>query len=184
MSQVDPPPKRRSKLRNLAVGMVLGSAIAILGIVAVLYLSRGQQLPGITFEILDAAVRQWSDAGPQDYEFDAELTGVNPSVVHVEAKNGQVTAMTVNGRPTKPHTWDDWSVPGLFGVIRRDLEVCMNPNNQAAKQTNGADANSAQAEVVVPRGTFDPKLGYPTQYHRVTPTGQDAKWRITRFEAK
>jgi hypothetical protein len=183
MSYAQTPPKRRSKLRNIAVGMAFGTGVAILGIVAALYFSRGTQLPPITFEILDAAVKRWSENGPQDYEFDAELTGVNPSIVHVEAKNGQVTAMTMNGRPTKPHTWDDWSVPGLFGVIRRDLEVCMNPKNQN-KQVDGADANAAQAEVVVPRGTFDPKLGYPEQYHRVTPTGRDAKWRITRFQSQ
>lgn len=183
MSHTEKPPKRRSKLRNFAIGMILGSGLAILGIVAALYLTSGPQLPPITFEILDDAVKRWSDAGPQNYQFDAELTGVNPSVVHVEAQNGLVTTMTMNGRPTKAHTWDDWSVPGLFGVIRRDLEVCMNPQNQN-KQIEGANQNAAQAEVVVPRGTFDPKLGYPMQYHRVTPTGQDAKWRITRFEVK
>src|SRR5262245_6124811 len=127
-SQLDfssPPAHRSSKLRNYALGMVIGAATAIVGLIVIVVASRGKELPPITAEILDAASNRWAEKGPADYDLDMELTGVNPGVAHIEVRGGNVTAMTHNGHPTRPHTWDDWSVPGLFSVIRRDLEVCM-----------------------------------------------------------
>ena len=182
--------------------MVLGSLVAIVGLIIIAIATRGKELPPITFELLDAAVQRWSANGPSDYDMDIELTGINPGVAHIEVRHGNVTAMKLNDRPTKPHTWDDWSVPGLFSIIRRDLEVCMAPRATASAidrtlssggrrqgqggtakaEGGGGKADTAfQPDPVVPRGLFDPKLGYPAQYHRVTPTGADAKWRITKF---
>ena len=68
-----------------------------------------------------------------------------------------MTAMSLNGRPTAPHTWDNWSAPGLLGIIRRDLEVCL-------------AARAGRCFRTVPRGEFDPQFGYPVRYHRVTQT--------------
>ncbi len=214
-AEITRPSHRPSRLRNYAIGMALGSAIAIVGTIAIVVSMRAKELPPITFEILDAAVSRWSANGPADYDMDIEQSGVNPALYHVEVRHGNVVAMTMNNRPTPPHTWDDWSVPGLFTIIRRDLEVCMAPHTVATGpnqtlssgrgQGEGDSSKSAtaglsssvsgeqrladrtaspQPEPVVPRGLFDPQLGYPTQYHRVTPTGADAKWRITKFTAK
>jgi hypothetical protein len=209
MQNADPPPseptvrRRPSRLRNYAIGIVLGSLLAIVGLIVIAIATRGKELPPITFELLDAAASRWSANSPNDYDMEIELTGINPGVAHVEVRHGNVTAMTLNGRPTKPHIWDDWSVPGLFTIIRRDLEVCMAPRGTvtaadktlspggrgqgegAAEQlTSTKESNLPQPDPVVPRGLFDPKLGYPVQYHRVTPTGADAKWRITRLTPK
>ncbi len=164
-----PRAHRSSRLRNYALGIVIGTVIAIVGLIAIVVGSRGKELPAISFESLDAAVGRWKENGPADYDLDVELSGINPGVAHVEVRHGEVTAMTHNSHATKPHTWDEWSIPGLFGVIRRDLEVCM------------AKGPNASPDAPIPRGVFDPKLGYPVQYHRVTPTGADAKWRITNF---
>ncbi len=172
-----PAARRSSRLRNYAVGMVIGAAIAIVGLIVVVVATRGKELPPITTEILDAASNRWGEKGPPDYDMDLELTGVNPGVAHIEVRGGNVRRMLHNDHETRPHTWDDWSVPGLFGVIRRDLEVCMARGDRKADEM-------AQAEPVVPRGVFDAELGYPRQYHRVTPTGADAKWRITKFTSK
>jgi hypothetical protein len=201
-SQSEPTVRRRtSRLRNYAIGIVLGSLVAIVGLIVIAVASRSKELPPITFELLDAAVSRWSANGPSDYDMEIELTGINPGIAHVEVRHGNVTAMTLNDRPTKPHIWDDWSIPGLFTIIRRDLEVCMAPNRSlssakaqpdspsprgegenAKVEGGGGKADTAfQPDPVAPRGLFDPQLGYPVQYHRVTPTGADAKWRITRF---
>ena len=87
--------------------------------------------------------------------------------------------MTLNGRPTKPHIWDNWSVPGLFAIIQRDLESCLVP-----KGTTGQSADAPATQPVYPHGVFDAKYGYPAQYHRITPTGADAQWRVTSFAPK
>jgi hypothetical protein len=47
-----------------------------------------------------------------------------------------------------------------------------------------AKSGNPDGPPIVPRGTFDPRDGHPQQYHRITPTGADAKWRVTKFEAK
>lgn len=111
--------------------------------------------------------------------------------------------MLLNDRSTKEHTWENWSVPGLLSIIRRDLESCLVPKTDAGgtpevadgqnststgslgRESNAAsnpDANSIQP--VYPHGTFDAHYGYPTQYHRITPTGADAQWEVTKFEPK
>ena len=57
----------------------------------------------MTFDILNAAAERWAKNGPKDYDFDLELTGVNPGVAHIEVRGGEVTAMSLNGRPTAAH---------------------------------------------------------------------------------
>jgi hypothetical protein len=177
--------RRPSKLRNIALGIVLGSAGSIFGILIVMAM-RGERLPEITMEILDAAAAKWAANGPADYDLDIQQSGINPGAIHVEVRKGEVTAMTLNGNPTRQHLWDDWSVPGLFGVIRRDVEVCMPDVNKklSAKSESGESGVAAKPDIVVPRGTFDAKYGYPIKYHRVTPTGADAEWRVTKIQAK
>src|SRR5580765_3138589 len=61
----NPPPRRRprSRLRNIALGMVLGSLAVIIGTVAFLILSRTKHLPPITFDSLNAAVERWNANG-------------------------------------------------------------------------------------------------------------------------
>ena len=185
-------PRRPSRLQNYAVGMVIGSLMAIVGTIAIVVLLRASELPPVTFEKLDAAAARWKAHGPADYDLEIEQTGVNPASYHIEVRHENVVAMTMNNRPTPPHTWDDWSVPGLLGIIRRDLEVCMAPRHGSPSlrgegrgegEVEKADGG-LQPDPVVPRGRFDAELGYPVQYHRVTQTGADAKWKITKFTLK
>jgi hypothetical protein len=177
----DSQPINRSplRLRKIALGLMLGSAVSIaIGAVILAIALRGP-LPQFGFPELDAAVEKWSANGPASYDMDLELKGMNPGTAHVEVRGGQVTAMTLNGRPTKQHLWDDWAVPGLLAIIRRDLESCLVP--KASPETRNSQT---EAQPVYPHGLFDAKYGYPAQYHRITPTGADAQWRVTRFELK
>ncbi|HEY2881807.1 MAG TPA: hypothetical protein VGJ15_05225 [Pirellulales bacterium] len=161
-----------SRLRNIAIGMVLGLVLSLSAIAVAIVIFRGEMLPAITPEILAAAEGHWKTSGPANYDLDLVQTGVNPAAYHVEVRHGDVVAMTRDGHPTRENTWEYWSVPGLLSVIRRDLEVCMAPQP------------AGQQQPAIPRGTFEAKLGYPLAYHRVTPTGADAKWQILKFEAK
>ncbi len=153
----------------------------------VLAVARREPLPKFGFDELNAATQRWAAHGPADYDMDLELTGINPGTAHVEVRGGRVTDMTLNGRPTKPHIWDNWSVPGLFAIIQRDLESCLVPKSgtpgaDASGSPQGAGASGSQP--VYPHGLFDPHYGYPAQYHRITPTGADAQWRVTKFQPK
>ena len=155
----------------------MGSLAGLVLSLVVLAVSCREPLPTFGFDELNAAVERWAAHGPANYEMDLELTGINPGVAHVEVRDtGKVTAMTRNGRPTKPHLWDNWSVPGLFAIIRRDLESCLVP-----KGAPGQSAEAPATQPVYPHGTFDAKYGYPVQYHRITPTGADVQWRVTSF---
>jgi Family of unknown function (DUF6174) len=163
------PPRRPMRLRTIALAIVLGAILGIGVAVAVLAMVlHGERLPPVTFETLNAAAERWAKSGPKNYDLDLELSGVNPGVARIEVRGNEVTSMTHNGRSTPPHTWDNWSVPGLLGIIRRDLEVCMAPK-------------PGDPTAPVPRAEFDPKYGYPVRYHRVTQTGADAKWHVTAF---
>jgi hypothetical protein len=166
--------------------MVLGSVVAIVGVVAALTIIRREKLPPITLDDVNAAAERWAKNGPADYDLDLEQTGVNPGQVHVEARHNEVTAMTLNGHPTRQHLWDDWSVPGMLGIIRRDVEVCMPELSKKAQQPAAVDAQNSEmsAPEVFPRGLFEPHYGYPMEYHRITSTGADANWRMLKFEAK
>jgi hypothetical protein len=176
--------RRPSKLRNIAIGVALSAVIGVAGILALLALLRRESLPPITIVDVNAAAARWADNGPADYDMDLEQTGVNPGQIHVEVRRGQVTVMTLNGHPTRQHLWDDWSVAGIFAIIRRDVEVCMPELNAKANHQATAE-NQAAAESsippVLPRGLFDPRDGHPLQYHRITPTGADANWHMIKF---
>jgi len=169
---------RISRLWAVGTGIVAGSLLAILAATILVAIARRERLPEITMGELDAAVARWAANGPRDYDLDIEQTGINPGNFHVKVRGGDVTDMQRDGRTTRQHLWDDWSVPGLFSVIRRDVEACMPELNAKAK------AGNPDGPPIVPRGTFDPRDGHPTQYHRITPTGADAMWRATKFEVK
>jgi hypothetical protein len=175
--------RQPKKLRNIAVAVICGAVGVLIASVALVALSNREPLPAITMADVDAAAARWTANGPTDYDLDLEQTGVNPGQIHVEVRHGQVTAMTLNGHPTRQHLWDDWSVPGIFAIIRRDVEVCMPDLNAKAQRQAAADSQNPTGSVppVLPRGLFDPHDGHPTQYHRITPTGADANWRVTKF---
>jgi hypothetical protein len=177
--------RQPGRLRSIALGLLLGCMLGIAGVVAVLAIVRRETLPRIALANVDAAAALWTKNGPADYDFDLEQTGVNPGKIHVEVRKREVTAMTLDGRSTRQHLWDEWSVPGMLDIIRRDVEVCMPElNKKTSQQTaDGQGAENAAPEVF-PRGVFDAHYGYPVQYRRITPTGADATWRTLKFEAK
>jgi hypothetical protein len=167
-------PHRSGRLRRIALGIVLGTAIGLVGGVAILIATRGEQLPEVTYAVLDDAIVRWEKNGPRSYDLEVVQSGVNPGKVQVEVRDGVVTQAFHNGRPLKKHTWDSWSVLGLFEIIREDLDVCA----KEAKQNPGGRPS------IFSRGRFDPKFGYPLVYRRMTPTGQDAEWKVVKFIEK
>lgn len=167
-------PARRSRLRPLLLGALVGLAITA-SASFLIYVARGERIPRLTESDYEAAVARWEKNGPADYDLDLELAGSRPGPVHVEVRQGQVTHMTRDGVvPRQKRTWEAWSVPGQFDTIERDLEMALDP---------AGSFNVPGATQVVQWAEFDPKFGYPKQYHRVV-LGADfeVEWKVTRFE--
>ncbi len=132
--------------------------------------------PELTAEALDAATRRWEEDGPASYNIDLAVGGARPGSVHLEVRDGQVTAFTRDGQsPPLRHTWDVWTVPSQLDTIHREQDLAADPSG----------------EMGVPEGTrlilkaeFHPRWGYPLRYRRlVLGSGPEVSWDVTHFEA-
>ncbi len=164
--------RRRISLRFVAGAIVLGTAIGlILTIVVLVVISRGQP-PHMTSSDFEAARQRWQRHGPASYDMDIEQSLGVSGKIHVEVRKGQVTAMTINGEPAAPRLWDNWSVPGLFDIIRMDVN------------RNDAVVNAPDQPIpVFQQAEFDPINGLPRIYRRSEPDGgQTVERRIVGFQ--
>lgn len=163
---------RRISLRFVAGAIVLGISIGlILTIIVLVVTSRGQP-PRMTSSDFEAARQLWQRHGPASYDMDIEQSLGLSGKIHVEVRKGQVTAMTINGEPAAPRLWDNWSVPGLFEIIRMDVN------------RNDAVVNAPEQPIpVFQQAEFDPANGLPRVYRRSEPDGgQTVEWRIVGFQ--
>jgi hypothetical protein len=164
------------RLSRRATLFVLGSIVfAVASLILAIEFFVVERIPALTESDLDAAKKVWLRKGPTSYDMDIELRGAQPGRVQVNVGNRVVAAETRDGRVPKEHTWDTWSVPGMFETLERDMETAENPEQtiQAAPGTKWQL-----------RCEFDPVLGIPRRYHRMATNGPEVYWRVTRFEAK
>ena len=152
-----------------ALGCIVGAAFLLRMLVA-------QRIPELTEAELEEAQALWDSAGPAGYEMDLEILQGRPGTVHIEVRNGEITAMTRDGRTPAEHTWRYWSVPGLFETVERELEMAEDPVHEV-----GAAAGTRWQL----RCEFDPAYGFPRRFHRhVFGGGQEVYWRVTSFVPK
>ncbi|HKD35581.1 MAG TPA: DUF6174 domain-containing protein [Pirellulales bacterium] len=162
------------RLRSVLLGAVIGSAAGLIGMISlVVFLNRGQ-LPIMRPGDLKAAEQRWRLHGPASYKMDLEGTFEIKGQMHVEVRNGEVTAMSLDRRPSPPRLWNLWSVSGLFDFIETDLKR----NEEAAHHEGGA-----VPEPVFQQAEFDSDNGLPRAYQRTElVTGQSGGWRIVKFD--
>jgi Family of unknown function (DUF6174) len=159
--------------------MVIALIVAVvfgLALVAILAVEQfADRLPELTPEDLTAAERLWEEKGPASYNLDLQIEGNQPGVVHVEVRDGVTTNMQRDGRtPTQRRVWDVWSVPGMFDMIERELDIAADPVHEM-----DATANSR----VELRAAFDQQYGYPIRFQRIVyGGGTEVYWRVTKFE--
>lgn len=158
---------------TLLVGLVFVGLIV--GLIVVVQVFAVRRIPELTEPLLEAAEQRWQENGPASYDLDLEITGAQPGVVHVEVRDGEVTAMTRDGHaPEQRRTWDVWAVPGQFETIERELEMAADPQHEM---------QAAEGTRLRLRAEFDPQYGYPRQYQRmVYGGGPEVYWRVTTFQ--
>lgn len=165
---------RRS--RRTLVLLLLPALACIVGWAVLLRMFAAQRIPELTGAEFEDAERLWDRTGPKSYEMDLEILRGRPGTVHIEVRNGEITAMTRDGRTPAPHTWRYWSVPGLFETVERELEMAEDPVHEV-----GAAAGTRWQL----RCEFDPAYGFPRRFHRhVSGGGPEVFWRVTSFVPK
>lgn len=163
--------RRRISVRFVAGAIVLGTLLGLLATAIVLVVGTRGQPPRMTSDAFEAARERWNRHGPASYEMDIQQSLGISGKIHVEVRDGQVTAMTINGEPAAPRLWDSWSVPGLFGIIRLDLD-----------RNSAAVAAGQSQPVVFQQAEFDVENGLPRVYRRTElDGGQSVEWRIVAF---
>jgi hypothetical protein len=136
----------------------------------------GESLPELTEKLLDAAMTRWEEKGPASYDLDLEIAGRQPGIVHLEVRDGEVTVANRDGRPTPERTWDEWSIPGQFDTLIRELEMAADPQGEM---------NAPRGARIWLRAAFDPQFGYPRKFHRYASGGAiEMSWRTTSFTPK
>jgi len=172
----DRPPRRSRRLRlsRVILGAVLGIALAVVAWGVVLVVFYRDSMPTVDESTLAAAAELWNQNGPASYDLDLEISGRRPSLVHIEIRQGEVTAMTRDGHtPSQRRTWEYWSVPSQFDTIARDLLSAEDP-------VEGFGAPPGAKTVL--RAEFDQEFGYPKRYYRIVlNTPLEVRWVVTRF---
>jgi Family of unknown function (DUF6174) len=167
---------RRRRLSRRTTLFVLGSiAFALASLVLALEFFVVERIPLLTQSELNDAKKRWQEHGPVSYDMDIELRGAQPGSVQISVRNRVVTAETRDERVPKEHTWDTWSMPGMFNTLETDMEIAENPE-QAIQAAPGTKWEL--------RCEFDPEFGIPRSYHRVASGGPEVYWRVKHFEAR
>ena len=168
------PSASRIPRRALVAGLLF--AILVVGGLIAIQAVFGNRIPELTAAKLEEAEQLWDQAGPASYDMDLEIRGAQPGRVRIEVRHGEVTKTSRDGRVPRQHTWDVWTVPGQFETLERELELAEDPEHEM-QATMGTQ--------LFLRCEFDPKFGFPRQYHRhVSGGGPEVYWRVTNFTPK
>lgn len=163
----------RRKLARIGAGLS-GAAIAILIVAAYWIVKSRSDLPPLSRERFDAALARWQANGPENYDIEISVSGPQAGTYRAEVRLGEATALFHDGvKLTRQRVFPTWSVPGMFGTIRRDLE------NVEAVESGTATESTPQLEL---RAQFHSEYGYPEEYHRHQwGTNVDVTWQVTEF---
>jgi len=101
------------------------------------WLTSCSGLSTLTPQMMDEAEMKWKTSKPTTYRLVVRMEGdrVDRSEYDVRVKDGVVTSLTRNGAPTKSATGgQDYSMDGLFKVIREEMELAVTPSKLGAPE--------------------------------------------------
>jgi len=98
-------------------------------VVALLCLGACSGLSTLTPEILDQAEAKWNKGKPASYRLVVSMEGdrVERGEFDVEVENGVVTSLKRNGQVVNLRSGEDYSMDGLFKIIRNEMDLAKNP---------------------------------------------------------
>lgn len=165
-------PSRRLRRIAVSIGCIVLGIVG--GLVVFGLTSMRRPPPAMTAGDFERAVARWEAKGPMSYEMTVEVSGRQSGTMHIVVKDRKPVSVLRSGRPVAEHTWEYWTVEGLFEIIRTDLEGLDQP--ERAFGTPDVSQLVQQAE-------FDAELGYPRRYRRaVLTTGDAIEWEVVEFK--
>ena len=83
----------------------------------------------MTADVLGDAEQRWRSEGPGLYRLVVEMSGerVETGVFEVLVRDGQVVSLKRNGQVVLPERGQDYSMEGLFGMLRQELALSEQP---------------------------------------------------------
>ena len=126
--------------------------------VFVLFTTGCSRLEPLTESNLTAAEELWQSNVPGLYRAGIEISGarVEAGTFEVLVRGGEVVSITLDGQAVRPERSEDYSISGLFGILRQELALAREP------QVLGAPAGY-EAYLLV---RFEPETGRLMHYRR------------------
>lgn len=137
-----------------------------MGAVLCLLLLACSGLSDLTPQMLDEAEKQWNATKPASYHLVVTMSGdrVDESAYDVQVTNGAVTSLTRNGTEVHSAQGQDYSMDGLFRLIRDEMELSATPVKLGAQ--------AGHAAYLMAR--FDKASGRLLKYRRVVGGGKNS----------
>jgi hypothetical protein len=144
---------------------------------AVLVLLSCSGLSTLTPAMLDEAEAKWNDRKPSSYRMVVSMEGdrVERGEFDVRVETGAVTELRRNGAAVNVKSGQDYSMDGLFKMIREEMDLAKNPS------LFGAPAGYSAYLMA----RFDGRTGGLVQYRRsVGGISNSIDIQVLSFEAK
>jgi len=93
-------------------------------------------LSTLTPQMIDQAEKQWNASKPASYRLVVTMVGdrVEKSDYDVRVENGVVTSLTRNGKAVNSFQGQDYSMDGLFRIIREEMDLSSTPMKLGAPE--------------------------------------------------
>ncbi len=177
-SQPRSEPRQVERIAAWAAAGLLGVLVALIGVLALVFLRTQQSFPPLTPENFYEAKARWVENESLNYNIEVAVTGRQAANYYAEVRGGEVVLATRDGELlTRRRTSDTWTVVGMFTTIQADV--------QHVERLRDGSAERDTPQVVL-RGHFDAHNGVPHRYHRTElrrwGPNEEVMWEVTRFE--
>ncbi len=114
----------------------------------------------LTLDRLRQYREKWQRAGVRSYELVATVSGAQRGEYRIRVVDGEIMSATFDGKPLDKSRAAYWTVPGLFGMLEREL-----------RNASGRGTWPAGVSVQI-YGSFDRETGRPIWWQRVVSGGR------------
>ena len=144
-------------------------------LVILVLLAGCSRLNNLTADQLNQSEQKWVSSKPASYQLTIEMNGdrVEKEEFEVVVRSGQIASLRRNGVDVKPGETQDYSMDGLFRMLRQELDLVQKPAVLGAPEGYSA----------YPMAQFDDRTGRLIEYQRtVGGTSNTIHIRVLRFE--